>query len=797
MLVSQSIPNLIQGISQQPDSMRLPEQGEVQENCYSDIVEGLTDRKPTQHIAKIYSGNLGDVFVHCINRDAAHRYFAVIGNGTILVTDINGNLQTVNTPNGTSYLNTSDPRSNIRAISISDYTFIVNKTVTTAMSSATSPTRNPEGLVFVKQGFYASNYSIYINGVNQASTTTSATDVTTLKTDAIASALATSLTSSVGGSFNISVQGGVIWIQSKTSTDFRLDVIDSQGGASLQSFKGSTATFSNLPTVAPQGFVIGVNGTPGSGGNNASTYSYFVTFNCANAGDNFAIGSWTECVAGGVQTTIDPTTMPLQLVNNNDGTFTLSQVSWSNRTVGNATSVPTPSFIGSPINDLFFFKERLGVLADDNIVMSEIGQYFNFFLTTAATLLDSDPIDVSVLSDRVAILRSAVPFMSAGQGQLILFSDQSQFTLQGSPLTAQTVQVDKTTDFASDSVCKPISAGRNIYFLLDKNQYHGLREYYVDDAYTQVNDAVDVSAHVPTYIPVGGFKMSVSTIEDCLVLATTGDPGALYVYKYHWAGMTKEQSSWSRWTFGTNATVLGFEFIQTTLYLIVQRGDGVYLESLSVVPGMVDPYVSYITLLDRRLTDTQCTATYNATTNQTTFTLPYAPDDTPYIVTRASSASPTVAPGRVIPVVSNSGTSLVVSGDYHTTPLFIGNRYTRTWQFPHFYIREATANGGKTINAQGRLQIRTLTLLYDTTGFFQLVVTPSFRTPSTYTFTARVTGQGDDLINSVALSSGSIRLPILARNNQVTIQLTSNSHLPFRILSADWEGDYTARSRRT
>ena len=49
-LVSKSIPNLINGISQQPPALRLETQGEVQENGLSDVVDGLKKRPPTQFI---------------------------------------------------------------------------------------------------------------------------------------------------------------------------------------------------------------------------------------------------------------------------------------------------------------------------------------------------------------------------------------------------------------------------------------------------------------------------------------------------------------------------------------------------------------------------------------------------------------------------------------------------------------------------------------------------------------------------------------------------------------------------
>ena len=66
-LVSSSIQNLLNGISQQPDTVRLPNQANVQENGLSDVVFGLGKRPPTEHIAKLSTAT--DKFVGNLNGD--------------------------------------------------------------------------------------------------------------------------------------------------------------------------------------------------------------------------------------------------------------------------------------------------------------------------------------------------------------------------------------------------------------------------------------------------------------------------------------------------------------------------------------------------------------------------------------------------------------------------------------------------------------------------------------------------------------------------------------------------------
>ena len=92
-LITRSIPNLIGGVSQQPEILRLENQATAQENGFSGVVEGLKKRPPTNHVAKISSSSLNNAFIHTINRDTNERYIVVITNGSIAVYTIDGVLK--------------------------------------------------------------------------------------------------------------------------------------------------------------------------------------------------------------------------------------------------------------------------------------------------------------------------------------------------------------------------------------------------------------------------------------------------------------------------------------------------------------------------------------------------------------------------------------------------------------------------------------------------------------------------------------------------------------------------------
>ena len=300
-LISQSIPNLVNGVSQQPPSLRLNTQAELQENGLSSVVTGLSKRPSTQHVADLgVISNLDKAFIHTIRRDENEFYSLVIDTaGTIRVFDKDGTSRTI-TNNASSYLSgLTDPSKELAAVSIADNTFIVNKNITVAKGTSTSPARNPEALVFVKQADYSSTYRLTITKGSSTSTVEFATKSSTqsstsltqnaergASTDIIAENLNTFSGTGVDSTYydnitnasavtgiTITRYGSVLHIQSTDTTNFQVVVGDSHGGDHLLVFKDTTPDFKKLPVEAPNDFVIEV-----AGDNQKAQDDYYVKF---------------------------------------------------------------------------------------------------------------------------------------------------------------------------------------------------------------------------------------------------------------------------------------------------------------------------------------------------------------------------------------------------------------------------------------------------------------------------------------------------------------------------------------
>ena len=287
---------------------------------------------------------------------------------------------------------------------------------------------------------------------------------------------------------------------------------------------------------------------------------------------------------------LDEGTMPMQLFKAFDSSnkiyFVFKPVDWADREAGDATTNPFPTFANYDpatdpagvftINDIFFHRNRLGFISDENVILSESGGYFNFFHTTVLSVLDTAVIDVAVSNNQVAILKSAIPF----QESLILFSDLQQFKLTSdSFLTPTSVTVDVATNFETSTKAKPVPAGKTIFFPFQRGAFSGIREYFINIA-SETNDANEISAHVPEYVEGTVRKMAVSSNEEVLLILSDTDRREVKVYKYYYNEKEKMQSAWSTWKF--DAEIIDMSFIGSIAFFLFRRGTNIYLEKLNL-----------------------------------------------------------------------------------------------------------------------------------------------------------------------------------------------------------------------
>jgi hypothetical protein len=648
-LINGIIPSLINGVSQQPPTLRLPSQCELQENAYSSAADGVGKRAPTEHIARILNESTDWPKVHWIDRDENEQYAVVVEGSRPRVYDLKTGFRykVVSTLYEYNYLRCNQPSHDLVALTVADTTFFLNKTKNVAMMPETTPNRLYEALVWIRQGSYAQTYTVKVNG-KTFTHVTSDDDGDDIRTNVIADKLARMIRSGLSdANFRVRhrAEDSTIWIYHPEGDEFTIEVSDSNANQMVGLVTKTAQRFDDLPSIAPNDFRVKITGDVESDADD-----YWVQF-ATDGGVEFGPGVWRETAAEGIPFMLDPTTMPHLLVREQDDAagnetgvpfgvyFRFKKATWEHREVGDERTNPDPSFVGSSINDIFLHRNRLGLLTKDHVVFSRAGDFFNFWRGTSQTILDDDPIDVSSAHPNVIALRHAVPFNE----ELLLFGEQSQLVLRaGDTLTPKTVGIFASTEYMADPACEPVATENLVFFPYRVHGFAGVREMFADN--NGRKDARNITSHIPRYIPGSLFSMTASTTEATLIGLSDEDRRAMYVYRWLWNGEEKLQSSWSRWRIGSNATILGVRFIGSTLYLVVRRSCGQYLEKM-VLDRRADDDANYVTHLDRRITEDQTKVSYNALTNRTTFTLPYKPDDTPVVVTRADTSDWAWKPG--------------------------------------------------------------------------------------------------------------------------------------------------------
>lgn len=694
-LVSRPIPSLLNGVSQQPPSLRQASQCEQLVNGFPALAEGLQKRPPSYHIAELTATPYGNAFVSTLDFGGTDQFLLVLVDNDLKIFDTDGNSQTVNFPDGKTYLNITDAVTDFAVVSVEDVTYITNKTILVDYDGTTTAGGTYQG---EKQTF----------------------------ADVIA----------IGAPTN-----GDVW---KVVGD---------------------------DTVVLTGYYLKYDSTA---------------------------GTWSECANPGVETTLDPAKMPHKLTWSGSA-FTFEQETWGVREAGSLTSLPEPNFIARSIRDVFFFRNRLGLLAGEYCVLSQSGpDYQNYFRQSATDILDNDFIDVRAANIKVSTLNFAVPFNK----QLLMLSQGTQFILgtgAGQILTPNTAAIDVATNYAANSVAKPVVAGNSTYFPSENTLFAAVREYTVSDDTQVANTAEDITAHVPAYIPAGVFKMTVAENDDAIFVLTSGDQNRLYVYNYFWLNDQKLQNAWSYWEFDTENTILSIDVIGSSLYILMDRADGTHLERIDLKDDPSLTEMGFTCHLDHRAL---LTGSYSAGTGLTTFTLPYDHNTTTFTIDDFEvihSGEWTSEYGAHVTGTKAlaSTNQLTVEGDYSAYKCYVGVKYEFRYRFSELFVRESNDpdKGAPILNAH--LHLRTMNLRYSNTGYIRAEVTPRpGATAYTYQYNGMTIGASSLIIGTPNIDTGTFRFPIVADSSRVTIDLINDSHMPSAIVSAEWSGNYSPRAGR-
>lgn len=792
MKVDGGIKSLLQGVSQQPARDRVPGQCTIQQNMRADPVDGLSRRCSTELVERLLTGVTLIHGFHEFRTKDQQDFIAVFYDNTIKVANLNG----VDFPVSID----TDARPYISGTGLrfhtdENTTYVANSDVVVEMLDDVSDYYNagagsiPAGIVQILGGQYGKKYSIVIKD----STGTWLVEHTTpdgslpshsvnIGTKHIAADLYVPLVSAVGSNFTLSLQEDMIFIRSNTGRTFNVTAYDDWGNVNIKASNDTAKSVADLPQLAPHLYAIRI--AERSDPEMDVWFKFIVEGQednpVPNAGFFGSKGYWQECPAPDVPIKIDPATMPHVLKFDPDTQqFTFSRSTWENRKAGTTKSNPNPSFIKNTINDVGMFQSRLAFVSGASEVMSRTNRSEDFWFASVAQQVDTDPIDIKSRANS-SVLRALVPHNK----DLVAFATKGQFITFGrSNITPQNATLVLTSSFESELSCKPVSAGRNVFFATNFGKYSGIREFFAESS-SDINDSQDVTQHVRKYIEGRVTALAASPNYDTLIVHTDVNPTIAYMYQYIWNEQKKLQSAWSQLVF--NYPVVWSFFKEELLYIVYRIGGDLYLArlSLDVQPSAG---VNYHVYLDMQFDVPNC---------RTQFVLPYNLYNTDKLRCVQGAGCPT--PGLIVAIDSvtfdpvNNNYVVTLKSDMNGGNVICGLRVPGRYRPTMPMIKDEDSVKVGT----GSLKISRFLVSTGSTGELRGKAFSKYGDGPEVMFSARIIGDVDNVVGQQPIIDHTYTMPFGYNADMAEIEFYSDSHLPMNLLDIEWVGSYNKRGRR-
>lgn len=321
--ISQKIPNLIGGVSEQPDSLKLPGQLRTCTNFYPDPTFGLAKRPGLQGIRMLDNTFTNGVWFPIL-RDSEEKYICQISRGGgIKIWDADSGIE--QTVNPIAVADQAYPQhisdEDIGILQINDYTFVLNRRVTVLPLGSTSPAITPFGYCTLGAVGYNTRYRVTLNGTNFDFDTTDNPSVRLSAPQVINGIRDVINTNPAWVATSV---GRYLHIRRADNADFTLEASGGSAGGALEAYKGSVPTVSQLPTSFVNGSRIRVLASADSGGDD-----YWLQFETQN-GAGTGAGVWIETIGPNVVTGIDKGTLPHAIIREANGTFTFRRLNQAN-----------------------------------------------------------------------------------------------------------------------------------------------------------------------------------------------------------------------------------------------------------------------------------------------------------------------------------------------------------------------------------------------------------------------------------------------------------------------------------
>ena len=703
--------------------------------------------------------------------------------------------------NGYLYGATAD---DIELLTLEATTFVLNKKKKPQMTANTVAALANQAFVVINVVAYNANYKVIVDGTTKTHTTGQTVSAGVVDSSTIVADL-TSQIDSISGISATAIGPGIHIV--KASGAMTISVSGGSQDDALYVFQDQVADVTRLPIQCADGYKLKIANSADFQADDM--WVEFETTNNATTGP----GTWIETNGPGIKYELDPLTMPHKLSQQADGSFVFGPVTWTDRDVGDDVTNPLPSFLdgaGIEIRNMFFYRNRLGFLAGEYMILSKAKDFYNFFVGSAVIAAADDPIDITASSTKPIFLN----YVRNSAAGLVLFSENEQFLMStdSDVLSPSTAKINAVSGYESDASIPAVNLGTSIAFISKTPLWSRLFELF-EISTTTPPYMFDQTKIVPELIPATIDSMVASAGQGIVSMGQTGS-STVYQYRFYQLGEKRAASTWYKWDL--TGTLLDQFFDVSTYYAIVANGTDVYVESIDLSQASD---TGFLTLPTGEKTDVCMDLfyvnpyrTYDATADTTRIFLPWQHISTKslavvalggYIGATAVGGTgailyPTVAGSYVagnLNSVSGGGQYVDIAGDYRGQNVIIGYIYEMKVDVPRLYPTQKEGEEGVKADYTANLTIHRVkvatglsgpvTYNVNLTGIPNRSQTISVNKPNSY------------ILNNVNITADAIHdVPIYQRNENVSLSIVGDTPLPVSLLGMNWEGRYTDKFYR-
>ena len=500
------------------------------------------------------------------------------------------------------------------------------------------------------------------------------------------------------------------------------------------------------------------------------------------AGQGYTATNVVQNTAGDTFTVVSVNTAPLE------GDFSRLKF-WKNREIGDAETNPMPSFVGSPIDLISFYKNRIVFASRQNVVCSQAGDYFNFFASTVITIVDSDPVDISASTLKPIRLKHAI---STPQG-LLLFGDNAQMLLSTTTeaFSPKTAEINLLSTLSQTDRIAPVDIGSSYIFIEEGLKASSIYEMSVTDINTKPQ-STELTRPLPSYIPAAIIDMQVSQSAGTLALLSKQETRNLYLYRWFQLGDNRV-SGWFRWIMPSDVEF--FTFDHDILFVVTKHGSNYVLSRMSLLTDT--PAESLLfegQYLDVRLDlfDYKPTLVYNSGTDLTRICFKDGFEDTnlqPVLMyLNADVAGYFEEQTLQYDAAAATGQKyfLTADGNQTTSKFAVGYKYEANAQLPAFYAVKDELGGKDTLNVPRVTRIKVNSY---NSGPYRAVIRAEGR--DDFVLELPQVNANNYLANNIPIiRNAQSTIPVMAKGNQFEFELIADSPFQTAFTSIDWEGTY-------